>query len=255
MRDYYTILEVSSNATQEEIKKAYRKLALKYHPDKSSYSGAGELFAQISEAYKVLAQPESRALYDLQKKRAASTYSTTTSSTQHAQHYYRPKPSGGVYRKLDITPYVKYFRGLSIACFVLCSFLAIDYFLPTLKVPDTILGKRYHRGYDYYELRLNQGLFTVSGPETHQIRVGQQVEVCYTSLFDKLLKVSLVIDGKIYEYNYKASIYGSMSFALIILFVTGYLGGFHFKEPETIMNVAIVNGMLLILVLVFFSIS
>ncbi len=65
MKDYYAILGVSKSASQEEIKKAYRKLALKYHPDKNPDDpDAEERFKEINEAYAVLSDPEQRARYD-----------------------------------------------------------------------------------------------------------------------------------------------------------------------------------------------
>jgi len=64
-RDYYEILGLKKNATPEEIKKIYRKLALKYHPDRNSSDGdAGKKFKEINEAYQVLSNPEKRARYD-----------------------------------------------------------------------------------------------------------------------------------------------------------------------------------------------
>jgi len=64
-RDYYEILEVPRNATKEEIKKAYRKQALKYHPDRNpGNKEAEEKFKEAAEAYEVLSDDEKRARYD-----------------------------------------------------------------------------------------------------------------------------------------------------------------------------------------------
>ncbi len=64
-KDYYEILGVSRDASSEEIKKAYRKLAAKYHPDKNpGDKHAEEMFKQINEAHSVLTDPEKRKLYD-----------------------------------------------------------------------------------------------------------------------------------------------------------------------------------------------
>ncbi|GMP94724.1 hypothetical protein CsSME_00044067 [Camellia sinensis var. sinensis] len=64
--DYYNILEVNKNATEEDLKKSYRKLAMKWHPDKNPNhkKQAEAKFKQISEAYDVLSDPQKRAIYD-----------------------------------------------------------------------------------------------------------------------------------------------------------------------------------------------
>lgn len=63
-KDYYEILGVDRNATEAQIKKAYRKLARKYHPDVSDSSDAEIRFKEAGEAYEVLKDPEKRAAYD-----------------------------------------------------------------------------------------------------------------------------------------------------------------------------------------------
>ena len=63
-RDYYEVLGVSKNATDEEIKRAFRLLAKKYHPDVNKEEGAAEKFKEIGEAYSVLSDKNKRAQYD-----------------------------------------------------------------------------------------------------------------------------------------------------------------------------------------------
>ena len=63
-RDYYEILGVGKNATGEEIKKAFRKLALEFHPDRNKSKGAEDKFKEINEAYQVLSDSEKRKSYD-----------------------------------------------------------------------------------------------------------------------------------------------------------------------------------------------
>ena len=64
-RDYYEVLGVSKTATQDELKKAYRKLARKYHPDLNKDNAeAAEKFKECNEAYSVLSDEQKRAQYD-----------------------------------------------------------------------------------------------------------------------------------------------------------------------------------------------
>jgi molecular chaperone DnaJ len=62
-RDYYEILHIGRNASREEIKKSYRQLALRYHPDRNGTENE-ERFKEVSEAYEVLSDPEKRRIYD-----------------------------------------------------------------------------------------------------------------------------------------------------------------------------------------------
>lgn len=64
-KNYYKILDCAKESSEDDLKKAYRKMALKYHPDKNKSPGAEEKFKEIAEAYEVLSDPKKREIYDM----------------------------------------------------------------------------------------------------------------------------------------------------------------------------------------------
>ncbi len=97
MKDYYAILGVPKNATQEEIKRAYKRLARKYHPDVNKSPEAEERFKEINEAYAVLSDPEKRRVYD--------TYGTTGAPPP-------PPPGGYDFSGFDVGDFSDFFQEL-----------------------------------------------------------------------------------------------------------------------------------------------
>ncbi len=88
MSNYYEILGVSKNATADEIKKAYRTLAFKYHPDRNpGNTAAEEKFKQISAAYDVLGDEAKRRNYDLGGYSSENAYSNSSTQQQYQRQY------------------------------------------------------------------------------------------------------------------------------------------------------------------------
>ena len=80
-RDYYDILGLSKSASDSEIKSSYRKLAMKYHPDRNpGDKKAEEKFKEISESYEILKDPQKKAAYDQYGHAAFSQENTTSAS-------------------------------------------------------------------------------------------------------------------------------------------------------------------------------
>ena len=115
--DYYSILGVSADASAEEVKASYKRLALQYHPDRNKAADAEERFKAISEAYSVVGNKEKRADYDSMRKYSSGSSSSSSSSSyggagstyqgqrgfKHQQGMWQGgqtgRPNGGNYRQ------------------------------------------------------------------------------------------------------------------------------------------------------------
>ncbi|MBP8979374.1 molecular chaperone DnaJ [Candidatus Dojkabacteria bacterium] len=96
-RDYYEVLGVSKDASASEIKKAYRKLVKKYHPDTNKESGAEEKFKEVQEAYEVLSDDSKRSAYDTYGHAGTAGFSSGTSGGGYTDFGGTPFDMGDIF--------------------------------------------------------------------------------------------------------------------------------------------------------------
>lgn len=133
INNYYDTLGVPRQANQDEIRKAYRKLAVKYHPDQNAAHDAHQQFTRINEAYQVLKDPLKRRLYDA-RFRALERYSRphyydANAAQPYYTHTYRPPAHPHPLKENELDPYVPYVRAASAIAIALSMLLLLDYVL------------------------------------------------------------------------------------------------------------------------------
>src|SRR5688572_7028006 len=137
MKDYYAILGVSYTATELEIKRTYRRLAVKYHPDKNPDPKVETLFKEINEAYDTLSDPEKKVFYDLKRQNPfQGVVIEEPQKPRHRDPRYRrstpaqPRKSEGQRMRELMQEYLPYIKWLCWASVILMGLFFIDYILP-----------------------------------------------------------------------------------------------------------------------------
>ncbi|EMR01060.1 J domain-containing protein [Cesiribacter andamanensis] len=130
MKNYYSILQLAPAATQPEIKKAYRMLVKKHHPDVATTAAGGISIQEINEAYRVLSNPQKRQAYDW-------AYFASGDEEQAPAIHYAPageRPSRRQPRERErIAPYMRYVYPILQTSLAFCLLLLVDYALPLRK--------------------------------------------------------------------------------------------------------------------------
>ncbi|RAV98389.1 J domain-containing protein [Pseudochryseolinea flava] len=157
MKDYYAILGVSDHAHSSEIKRAYRRLAIQYHPDKNPSPEAQTLFVEINEAYDVLIDPQERRAYDLRRYKPFAEFVQEEQLPKHRDPRYRPKPN----YKREKSQQLRFMermaqpaRMLNIVGLVLVLLFTVDYIMPYRQTSEVITNgpeiELQRRGAPYY---------------------------------------------------------------------------------------------------------
>ena len=270
-KDYYQILGVSSTAHASDIKRAYRKLALLYHPDKNPDPSAELYFKEINEAYDVLSDAQRRYEYDLRRENPFREIVETPQQPAHrdpAYHRKGPVPKHKSEREKMVEMMAEYYRHarwMLIGSGVFCFFLLADFVIPYRKTAEKILQiKRTKemttRGQKTYQAELYTDVLYFAGNKKVKIenngdghfKVGHEALIRNTSLLGIGIDVQSS-DG--FVAPVPVTIYGSFVFAPVALFLVTLVGLWFPKNVELTFNTGVACFLVLILNFVFILMS
>ncbi len=268
LKDYYQVLRISRSATPDEVKRAYRRLAVLFHPDKNKSSEAIRLFQEINEAHEVLSTPLKRSNYDamlegggLASGPAAPPggWHRDPAYRRRQQQGYRPAKSGPSEKLLMMLHMLRFLRTTSLAGLVWCAFLLLDYSLPRRISSETVLPE----GNRPISWQLHHEPNVIVTDKGHHIPVPfegvdyfparSQIEVVSSNILNVLIKVESQSDE--FTINSLASIYQNMMVVPVVLFVLSAAGLFVRQGIEFRFNLLISIWILLIFNLIFLLFS
>lgn len=253
-KDYYQILGVSPSANAGDIKRAYRKLALLYHPDRNPDPSAELYIKEVNEAYDVLSNPESRRAYDAHRENPLREIYEPPQQPRHRDPaYHRPPGKKSRYKSEDeriyemMVEYQRPARWTIIASIAFCCILFLDLILPTRKITDEIIDIRHSkqvvgRGRLGEKVTANIIVFAkhprlkISTDDGDYFKIGDYVQINSSSIFDIALHVA-GRDG--YKATVPVTIYGSFKFGPIVLAIISLIAILSFKKIELTFNLAI----------------
>ncbi len=260
MKNYYAILGISHTASQDDIKRAFRKLAVQFHPDKNPDPKAEVIFKDLSEAYDVLSDWEKRKMYDLSFENPFIDVKAPATKP-HRDPKYRPKPPGYKPPKRHtvqetMAEYLPYFRIISWVGVVIFLLVLVDFIVPHRIIEDelaevqTVKGPR--NSFRYFVF------VTASGEEikVYDLHAGlltkeRRIRYAETVVFKTKMYIS--DPGPTYQVK-MGYLYRALVFIPLILGVSSVIGIGYRKNIELPFNMSIVSASFLIItvaVLVF----
>jgi hypothetical protein len=254
--NYYQVLGVKYTASHDEIKRAYRRLAVMYHPDKNPDPEAENLFKTINEAYDVLGDPSKKSGYDLKLQSPFVNVSPEEQSGPiHRDPAYRPSRTKG-YRKSDrerlydlMSEYMPWAIWVTKFCFAFAVLLTLDYLLPNHQsyeeIIETNVRRTQSRNYatSWWVITTNKGhTIDLTYEFSEHFTTGNAVEVHSTLLLDVPRRVT----SEDLTVRLKKSIYGNFIFAPAALLFFSSLGVYYRKNVEYGFNLSVTSFVILV---------
>ncbi|CAN5576786.1 hypothetical protein BH10BAC4_BH10BAC4_08260 [soil metagenome] len=268
MKNYYRILRISRQASEEEIKRAYWRLALVFHPDKNQSPESASLFQEINEAYEVLSDQDKKVIYD--QLLNASFVSTTVDVEPQRVHRdpayrrrqtgnYHPKPAQPSERLLLMAYLLRYLRAISLVGIGYCALMILDYSLP-FRISNELVVSEVNRiqswqyqnsAYVIITDKLHQ--FPVSREGSNYFPEGSHAAVATSRLMNVLVKVES--EDKKFTVRSLGSVYSNFLFMPGILLILS-VGGLVLKNGlEFRFSFQVAICMFLFFNLIFLSVS
>ncbi|MDZ7646909.1 MAG: DnaJ domain-containing protein [Cytophagales bacterium] len=258
MKNYYFILGLTTSAQAFEIKQAYRKLALQFHPDRNPSKEAEAIFKEVNEAYEILGDPQNKFEYDRLLKGIAEP-----TSAPHRDPRYRPKPPGSYSppsKKKELLEtmraHLRHAVFVSRVALVFSAILIADLTLtPEKQQKEVVRAKSTieYRGSRSIELELRDGDKINLTPQTaEEFKRGSHITIYTSAIF----AVPLLLENETTHFKTKipVSIYGNFIFLPLVLLITSLLGTFYWKGVEFRFNLGVVNFVLMLLSFIFLRI-
>ncbi|GAL85867.1 dnaJ homolog subfamily B member 5-like [Sporocytophaga myxococcoides] len=256
LKDYYKVLHLSSKASADEIKKAYRKLALQFHPDKNSTPQAKAVFQEINEAYGVLSDPVKKNNYDSsfnQSYQANTSHTGEKSNTENHRPFHK---SSGKQKFKNKDPY-KHFalkgKFFSSFIFFFCLILCLDYLI-SQRYDNTIVEDissfeaqtaNYTDHYNH-EIRSSKIDFNFNSGSANTLTPYDTISVDITPIFGIVKSCHPASNGKL-NYADGFSIYYPFTF-LILLAMGASFAALFVKSSETGFSLSVLAMILFIIV-------
>lgn len=260
--DHYETLGVSRNATSADIKRAYRRLAVLYHPDKNSDPAAENFFKEVNVAYDVLSDPVKKRAYDLRRETMFEPQHPP--APKHRDPAYRnpnrpkPKYKGERQRILEMmAEYLPIVQRATWVCLIISSILIIDFALPHRNTDDSVeeayLVKRSRSRYatTFWHFTTIKGKqFEVEQDYSKFLQPGASINIESSLLFNVPRYINTISE----TIRISKTLYGNFFFAPLTLFVVAFCGYLFRNKIETSFNLGIgcilllgLNGILVLL--------
>jgi hypothetical protein len=258
MKDYYQLLGVRTFASAAEIKRAYRMLAIQYHPDKNPSPEAEALFKEINEAYEVLGDASKKALYDERLRNPfieiAAEVEQPPVRTHRDPRYRRRAP--GSYRPSKpslrelIKQYLPYVFWCNVVGFGISTLIFFDYILPwhvsketVVQIQSVLVSQARNSRYYKDVIITSAGRYiSVEPKERVMFKNGERVNVKYTMIFKTIISVH---SAERKAFVWIGGIYNPVLFIPIVLWITSSLSFFNKnRNVEMAFNSSIVSMML-----------